>query len=66
MISNLRRVDGVQRVSLSSSEKLVSAWSGKAGGSSDSAGGATSNDCRNGNGRFPQFSMTLFFNTPKP
>jgi Tfp pilus assembly protein PilN len=66
VISSLRRIDGVQRVSLSSSEKLTAAGSsGKSSGSSDSAG-ATSNDCRNGNGRFPQFSMTLFFNTPKP
>jgi hypothetical protein len=66
VISSLRRIDGVQRVSLSSSEKLTAAGSsGKSSESSDSAG-ATSNDCRNGNGRFPQFSMTLFFNTPKP
>ena len=66
VISSLRRVDGVQRVSLSSSEKLLSAGSGKDSGSSGSAGAATSTDCRNGNARFPQFSMTLFFNTPKP
>jgi Tfp pilus assembly protein PilN len=65
VISSLRRIDGVQRVSLSASEKLTAVASGKAGGSSDSAG-ATSTDCRNGNGRFPQFSMTLFFNAPKP
>lgn len=62
VISSLRRMDGVQRVSLSSSEKLVASTAGKGGGG-DSAGGNGA-DCRNGNGRFPQFSMTLFFNTP--
>jgi Tfp pilus assembly protein PilN len=57
VISSLRRVDGVERVSLSSSQKLDQA---AAGGSS----GASDGDCRNGNARYPQFSMTLFFATP--
>jgi Tfp pilus assembly protein PilN len=61
VISSLRRVDGVQRVSLSSSEKLTASTGSKS--SSDSAG-ASSTDCRNGSSRFPQFSMTLFFQTP--
>jgi Tfp pilus assembly protein PilN len=56
VISSLRRADGVQRVSLSSSEKLDAT-----GASSSSSGG---DDCRNGNTRFPKFSMTLFFNAP--
>jgi Tfp pilus assembly protein PilN len=60
VIASLRRADGVQRVSLSSSEKLSSGGNSSAG---DSAGGA-SGDCRNGNAKFPQFSMTLFFETP--
>jgi Tfp pilus assembly protein PilN len=54
VISNLRRVDGVERVSLSSSVK-----NGGAGG-----GGGTGGDCRHGSGHFPQFSMTLFFAAP--
>jgi Tfp pilus assembly protein PilN len=54
VISSLRRVDGVQRVSLSSSQKLDNS-SGTGSGSSN--GG----DCRHGNLRFPEFSMTLFF-----
>jgi Tfp pilus assembly protein PilN len=59
VISSLRRVDGVERVSLSSSEKLEQGASG--GSSGDSGGGG---DCRYGNARYPQFSMTLFFATP--
>jgi Tfp pilus assembly protein PilN len=57
VISSLRRVDGVERVSLSSSQKLDQA---AAGGST----GASDGDCRNGNAHYPQFSMTLFFATP--
>jgi Tfp pilus assembly protein PilN len=52
VISNLRRVDGVERVSLSSSVKT------------DASGGGAGNDCRHDSGRFPQFSMTLFFASP--
>jgi Tfp pilus assembly protein PilN len=52
LISSFRRIDGVQRVSLSSTAKL-----GAGGGS-----GAAGDDCRNGNSHFPMFSMTLFFN----
>jgi Tfp pilus assembly protein PilN len=59
VISSLRRADGVQRVSLSSTEKLDAS-----GASSGSTGGG--DDCRNGNTRFPKFSMTIFFNAPTP
>jgi Tfp pilus assembly protein PilN len=58
VISSLRRADGVQRISLSSSERL------DAGGAA--AAGAGSGDCRNGNVHFPKFSMTLFFTAPTP
>jgi Tfp pilus assembly protein PilN len=54
VISSLRRIDGVQRVSLSSSTKL------EASGGSGAGGG----DCRNGNARFPMFSLTMFFAAP--
>jgi Tfp pilus assembly protein PilN len=66
VISSLRRVNGVQRVSLSSSEKLAVSGAAKGQGGSAGAGsaGGDSTDCRQGNGRFPQFSMTLFFATP--
>jgi Tfp pilus assembly protein PilN len=60
VISSLRRVQGVKRVTLSSSVKTDS---GSGGGGSDSASGGSDGDCRHGNGRFPQFSMTLFFQT---
>jgi Tfp pilus assembly protein PilN len=56
VISNLRRVDGVERVSLSSSVKN--------GGSDGGGGGGAGGDCRHGSAHFPQFSMTLFFASP--
>jgi Tfp pilus assembly protein PilN len=59
VISSLRRIDGVERVSLSSSQRLESS----ASSGSNTADGSDG-DCRNGNARFPQFSMTLFFATP--
>jgi len=59
VISSLRRADGVQRISLSSTERLdATAGAG--------VGGGQSGDCRNGNARFPKFSMTLFYNAPTP
>ena len=61
VISSLRRVDGVERVSLSSSQKLDQG-SPSAGGSG--SGGDAGGDCRYGNSHYPQFSMTLFFATP--
>ncbi len=61
VISSLRRVDGVQRVTLSSADKVDS---GSAGASAGSANG--DGDCRHGNTHYPQFSMTLFFASPSP
>jgi Tfp pilus assembly protein PilN len=60
VISSLRRVDGVQRVSLSSSAK--SDAQGGSGASSDAGSGG--DDCRHGSSHYPQFSMTLFFEAP--
>jgi Tfp pilus assembly protein PilN len=59
VISSLRRIDGVQRVSLSSSAKIDNSSGTGAGG-----GGGGDGDCRNGNVRFPEFSLTLSFNAP--
>jgi Tfp pilus assembly protein PilN len=58
VISSLRRMDGVQRVTLSSSQKLDHASTTSTGA------GASDGDCRNGNGHYPQFSMTIFFAAP--
>jgi Tfp pilus assembly protein PilN len=64
VISSLRRVDGVERVSLSSSQKLDDG-SASGGGSSTAAAGDSGNaDCRHGDAHYPQFSMTLFFANP--
>ncbi|PTL54761.1 PilN domain-containing protein [Paraconexibacter algicola] len=49
-----RRIDGVQRVTLASSEK----------GDAAQAGSSGSGDCRQGRDTFPQFSMVLFFDPP--
>jgi Tfp pilus assembly protein PilN len=55
LISRLRLIHGVQRVSLADSVKADAA----AGG----GGAATSNDgdCRHGNANFPQFDIVIFF-----
>lgn len=57
VIARLRQIDGVQRVSLSTSEKADTASGGGGGGST--AGG--SSDCRNGSDRFPKFELVVFF-----
>lgn len=62
VISNLRRIEGVQRVSLSSSEKAAIATGKK--GSAPAGTGSGDGDCRQGDSHFPQFAMTLFFETP--
>jgi hypothetical protein len=56
MMSRLRQVDGVQRVSLASSEKA------EAG----AAGGGPSGDCRMGSAKYPQFQMVIFLSAPTP
>ncbi len=50
MMSAMRRIEGVQRVSLSASEKAQTAGAG--GGDED---------CRGGSDKVPAFSMTVFF-----
>lgn len=54
-----RRIDGVQRVSLASSEKSDAA----AGGGAAGAGGGNG-DCRQGRSKFPQFALVVFFDAP--
>lgn len=55
VITAMRRIDGVQRVSLASSEKTE-----QGGGS----GGAGSTDCRQGRTKFPQFALVVYFDAP--
>lgn len=57
LISRLRLMTGVVRVSLSDSAK---AEAGGAGGGGGGGGG----DCRNGNATFPQFGIVVFFEPP--
>ena len=65
VMSNLRRVDGVERVSLEKSEKLTgdAAAGGSSGAGGGDKGGSTS-DCRNGNDFIPQFQITAWFTAP--
>jgi Tfp pilus assembly protein PilN len=56
MMARMRLIDGVQRVSLESSEKGDNASAG--GGSADVSGGS---DCRGGSRHFPQFNIVVFF-----
>jgi Tfp pilus assembly protein PilN len=54
VMSRLRIMRGVQRVSLASSSKTESTGGGGGGG-----------DCRNGSSHFPQFQLVIFFDPPK-
>jgi type IV pilus assembly protein PilM len=68
MMSAMRRIDGVERVTLESSEKADEG--GKTGAapaetaSGDEGSGGGTSDCRNGSDRFPQFKLTIFFAAP--
>jgi Tfp pilus assembly protein PilN len=67
VLTRLRLISGVQRVSLASSSKsdsvaTGSASSGDSGGGG--AGGGGSDDCRHGSAKFPKFSLVIFFNAP--
>jgi Tfp pilus assembly protein PilN len=62
VMSRLRTMKGVQRVSLGSSEKSES--SGGAGSAAGAVTGGSSSDCRNGSRRFPQFELVVFFKAP--
>jgi Tfp pilus assembly protein PilN len=57
VLTRLRLIDGVVRVSLAASKKSDAA--GGAGGGSASGG-----DCRNGSDRYPQFDLVVFFKQP--
>jgi Tfp pilus assembly protein PilN len=65
VMSRLRTMKGVQRVSLGLSEKSESTGGGgAAGGTAGGQSGGASNDCRNGSSRFPQFELVVFFKAP--
>jgi Tfp pilus assembly protein PilN len=59
LLARLRSIDGVERVSLGSSEKADNA--GGAGAGAAAAGGGTGGDCRQGSDRFPKFSVVVFY-----
>jgi Tfp pilus assembly protein PilN len=55
VITNLRRMDGVQRVSLSSAAK-----SDNGSGQGPVSDSADASDCTRGNSHYPKFSLTVF------
>jgi Tfp pilus assembly protein PilN len=58
MMTTLRQIDGVRRVALQAAQK-----DDAANGSS----GGNANDCRQGDARYPQFSLAVFFDArPAP
>ena len=57
-LASLRRIEGVTRVSLLSSEKLDTQTSG---GGAPSGGSGAGSDCRQGNSRIPKFGLVVFF-----
>jgi Tfp pilus assembly protein PilN len=58
MLTRMRLIDGVQRVSLQSSQKTGTAGGAAAGG----AGG----DCTYGHSEYPQFNLVVFFDAVAP
>lgn len=66
MISAMRRIDGVQRVTLASSEKSQEAADPSASVDTSGAGSAPGGDCRAGSTERPQFSLVIFFTAPAP
>ena len=60
VLAAMRRIDGVQRVSLSSSERNAKG----VGGSSGSATPGAGSDCRAGSFKRAAFSMTVFYDAP--
>jgi Tfp pilus assembly protein PilN len=61
VVADLRRADGVKRVSLSSASK---AENGGATGAVDSGSSGGDGDCSQGKNTRPKFSMTLFYDAP--
>jgi Tfp pilus assembly protein PilN len=62
MMAQMRALPDVQQVTLNSSEKSDSV----AGGGAASGQAGSSEDCRNGNDRFPQFQLVIFFKPIEP
>ena len=58
-LADLRRIEGVTRVSIAASEKTESAGAG--GGAAAGGGGSTGGDCRQGNSKIPKFEVVVFF-----
>jgi Tfp pilus assembly protein PilN len=61
VLAAMRRIDGVQRVSLSSSERNSKGVGGASSGSSTPGAGS---DCRAGSFKRASFSMTVFYDAP--
>jgi Tfp pilus assembly protein PilN len=60
ILTRMRLIDGVETVTLASSEKSDSGG----GGASSGAQSGGSSDCRNGSDEYPQFNLVVFFKAP--
>jgi Tfp pilus assembly protein PilN len=60
LITRLRLIDGVQRVTLEDATKGDETASG-AGSAASSGSGPTSGDCRGGHAKYPMFNIDIFF-----
>jgi len=61
VMARLRRMRGVTRVSLGTSEKSDTASAGSAQGAGAAQSAGSSQDCRNGSRTFPKFELVAFF-----
>jgi Tfp pilus assembly protein PilN len=65
VLTRLRLITGVQRVSLAASTKSETTVTGSASASdTGSSGSGGSTDCRHGSQQYPKFSLVIFFNPP--
>jgi Tfp pilus assembly protein PilN len=61
LITRLRLIDGVQRVTLEDSTKAREAAPGQGGGATTTDSGGGGADCRGGHAKYPIFNVDVFF-----
>jgi Tfp pilus assembly protein PilN len=64
VVADLRRADGVKRVSLSSAQKSEANAGATTSATTDAASADADGDCTQGKGTRPKFSLTLFYDAP--
>jgi|tagenome__1003787_1003787.scaffolds.fasta_scaffold20970448_3 Tfp pilus assembly protein PilN len=64
VVADLRRADGVKRVSLSSAQKSEAQAGATSSSTTDAATAGADGDCTQGKSTRPKFSLTLFYDAP--